>query len=127
MRARHLAFVVLVLGSPALALTQAPTPPPHTADAAPSSKVWAGRHAEFETFLRTAPFTQFEDRLTQVDVRLTKTVRANRMRLRAMVDIYNLFNANTVLGVNTRYGPSWLQPSEVLAGRLWKFGAQFDF
>ena len=61
MRARHLAFLVLVLGSPALALTQAPTPPPQTADAAPSSKVWAGRHAEFENFLRTAPFKKFED------------------------------------------------------------------
>jgi hypothetical protein len=44
-----------------------------------------------------------------------------------MFDVYNLFNARTILGVNTRYGPSWLQPTSVLGGRLVKFGAQVDF
>ena len=40
---------------------------------------------------------------------------------------YNLFNAGTVLGVNARYGPAWLQPNAVLGGRLFEFSAQVDF
>ena len=44
-----------------------------------------------------------------------------------MFDIYNLFNASTVLGVNTRYGPSWLLPSNILGARLFKLGVQVDF
>ena len=44
-----------------------------------------------------------------------------------MLDVYNLFNANTVLLVNTNYGPQWLLPTEVLPGRLFKIGVQLDF
>jgi hypothetical protein len=73
------------------------------------------------------PFTSFEDRLTQMDVRLTKTFRLGGSRLQGMFDIYNLFNAASVLGVNATYGPAWLRPTSVMAGRLFKFGAQFDF
>jgi len=44
-----------------------------------------------------------------------------------MFDIYNALNANTVLGINPTYGSTWLRPTAILAGRLFKFGAQFDF
>jgi hypothetical protein len=44
-----------------------------------------------------------------------------------MFDMYNLFNASTVLAINTNYGPNWLRPSNVLGARLFKFGAQLDF
>lgn len=75
-----------------------------------------------------APFGGgYQDRLTQVDVRLTKIVRFNRVRLQGMFDIYNLLNANTVLSQVTRVGPNYLQPTQILAGRLLKFGAQLDF
>jgi hypothetical protein len=40
----------------------------------------------------------FEARLTQVDVRVTKQVGLGGVRVRGMFDIYNLFNANTILG-----------------------------
>lgn len=73
------------------------------------------------------PFTQREDRLTQVDVRLTKSLRFGKTRLQAMFDVYNLFNASTVLGINPTYGPKWLNPTAIMAARLFKFGAQFNF
>ena len=44
-----------------------------------------------------------------------------------MLDIYNALNASPILSINTRYGPSWLTPTEILAGRLFKFGTQLDF
>ena len=48
-----------------------------------------------------------------------------------MVDVYNLFNANTVLALNNRYSSTgvnlWQQPTSILAGRIFKFGVQFDY
>ena len=69
----------------------------------------------------------FENRIMQVDVRLTKNFRFGRTRLQGMFDIYNVLNANSVLGANATYGSAWLRPTSVMAGRLFKFGAQFDF
>ena len=43
------------------------------------------------------PNTVFEDRLTQVDVRLTKLLHIRRVRLQGMLDVYNLLNASTIL------------------------------
>ena len=74
------------------------------------------------------PNTVFEDRLSQLDVRLTKIVRVRRVRLQGMLDVYNVFNASTVLTTNGRYGGStFLLPSVVMGGRTFKFGAQLDF
>jgi hypothetical protein len=74
-----------------------------------------------------APQTMFEDRLTQLDLRFSKTFRISNGRVRAMFDIYNVLNASTVLQVNNTYGPTWLQPLNLLAPRLFKFGAEFNF
>jgi hypothetical protein len=72
-------------------------------------------------------YAGFEKRLTQVDVRLTKIIRLGSVRVHGMFDAYNVFNASTVLGVNTRFGSEWLLPTQILAGRLFKFSAQLDF
>jgi hypothetical protein len=73
------------------------------------------------------PYIMFEDRLNQLDVRLTRTFTVRRARVQPQFDIYNLFNGNTVLGSNTRYGVSWLVPSAILDPRLLKFGVQVNF
>jgi outer membrane receptor protein involved in Fe transport len=49
------------------------------------------------------------------------------LKVTANFDVYNLFDANTPLAVNTRYGPSFLTPTTVLFGRLAKVGVQLDF
>jgi hypothetical protein len=74
------------------------------------------------------PQTMFEPRGTQLDARVTKifTLRP-RTRLRANLDVYNLFNAADVLSVQNRYGPNWLQAINILAGRMFKVSAQLDF
>ena len=51
------------------------------------------------------PGTLYEPRITQLDARVTRTVRFVRTRLQAHVDLYNLFNASNVLAMNTRFGP----------------------
>jgi hypothetical protein len=77
------------------------------------------------------PNTTFADRLTQFDLQLTRNFTLGRIRLQGMFDIYNLFNAITVLALNNRYTATgtnaWLQPTSILAGRLFKFGVQLDY
>ncbi|MGH9253858.1 MAG: carboxypeptidase regulatory-like domain-containing protein [Vicinamibacterales bacterium] len=73
------------------------------------------------------PRIRFEDRFTQVDVRLGRIVRIGRMRVQGMFDVYNVLNASPVLGLNTRYGAAWLDAQQILAARMFKVGAQFHF
>jgi hypothetical protein len=79
------------------------------------------------TIALLVPNTLFEDRLNQFDVRLTKFIQVGRARLQGRFDVYNLFNASTVLNENFTYGPSWRKPSSILGARLVKLGAQLDF
>ena len=75
-----------------------------------------------------APYTVFEERINQVDLRLSKTVQGrSRLRLEGQFDCYNAFNANPVLAMNTTVGPSWLTPTQVLDARLFKFGVVAEF
>jgi hypothetical protein len=74
-----------------------------------------------------SPETLYADRLYQTDLRVMKSVRVRQARIRAMLDLYNLFNASTVLSHNNVYGPTWLRPFDILQGRLVKFGVQMDF
>jgi hypothetical protein len=48
-------------------------------------------------------------------------------RAQALVDLYNLFNTNPVLALNNTFGPQWQRPTQILQGRLLKFGFQLDF
>ena len=43
------------------------------------------------------------------------------------LDIFNVLNSSDVLAVNTTVGPSWLNPTQVLGGRLFRVSARMDF
>jgi hypothetical protein len=81
------------------------------------------------------PNTLFEDRRTQLDLRLSKTFRlTGRVRLKANLDVYNVLNASSVMAINTTYGPNWLRPvadsytgGAVLDGRLFEIGGRLTF
>ena len=83
-----------------------------------------------EVLDRTSTYT---DRLLQADLRVTKVFNMGPSRMRAMFDLYNMFNDNTVLKFNetygspTRGGADWLNPQALIPGRMLKFGAQLDF
>jgi hypothetical protein len=75
-----------------------------------------------------APYAQYEDRRTQLDLRLTRTFKLGGAgRLRAMLDVYNIFNANSVLGRINTYGPRWGQPTSILPGRMLQLGGDWNF
>jgi hypothetical protein len=74
-----------------------------------------------------APGTMFGDRLNQLDYRLTKNFTIGRVRAQGQFDLFNLLNVSPALLKNNTYGTLWQQPTAVLAGRLFKLGAQFNF
>jgi hypothetical protein len=73
------------------------------------------------------PGTLYEKGFSQLDVRLSRRVRLGGAKLDLMADLYNVFNSNGVLRLNTTYGSNWLRPTQILEGRLFKIGAQLDF
>jgi hypothetical protein len=72
--------------------------------------------------------TVYEDRLQQVDVRVSRLFRfGTRTRLLGSLDIYNLTNSSNVLNMVTRFGPAWLNAIQIMGGRLAKVSVQLDF
>jgi hypothetical protein len=82
-----------------------------------------------------APMTQFLDRITMIDLRLSKILRlGSRGRLQAHVDVYNLLNASTLIGANNNYGSLWQHPfspsgtvDSITPGRMLQFGGELSF
>jgi hypothetical protein len=70
--------------------------------------------------------------LNQLDLRASKRFRFNRYTFRVDADLYNAFNSNWPFTLNTAFSNSttasaWLRPTNVLQGRFFKVGANFDF
>ena len=74
-----------------------------------------------------APSTVFLERVTLLDVRLAKVVNVGGARVKGVLDVYNMFNANTILNENATYGGAWQRPLTIVAGRLFKFGVQVEY
>jgi hypothetical protein len=63
-------------------------------------------------------------------MRVAKRFTLGSARLQEMLDLYNLFNSNTVLRMNGAYGSdgaAWARPQAIVPGRLLKLGAQVSF
>jgi hypothetical protein len=75
-----------------------------------------------------APQVLFEDRISRVDLRLSKAIRVgNRIRVQVNLDAYNALNASSVRAVISTYGARWGQPQQILDARLVQFGGQISF
>jgi len=76
------------------------------------------------------PNTSFtEGRNTQVNFRLSRLFRVNRLRLEPQFDLFNAFNSNQVLVMTTRYGSAWqnVAGTGLLAPRVVRLGLQLNF
>jgi hypothetical protein len=82
-----------------------------------------------------APGTLFGDRLNELDFRLAKKFTVAKTKIEGDFDLYNLTNAAPVTALNVSYGTvgtatagsAWLRPTNLLAGRLAKFGVRVTF
>jgi len=71
-----------------------------------------------------------DERLPDVamfDFRLSRTFRLNDRRVTPMLEVFNLSNADTVVGYNGNVGGSYLRPTEILSPRLLRLGISVDF
>ena len=74
------------------------------------------------------PQSMFEPRQQQLDLRFSRLFRlGSTRRLRANLDIYNVFNASDVVGQSNVYGPTWRNVTAIVPGRMLRVGAQYDF
>jgi hypothetical protein len=77
------------------------------------------------------PNQQYEKRLNQLDLRVSKRFRVGSGTFEAIVDAYNVFNSDTILSETSTYtganGGNWRLPSEILAARFVKFGFQVSY
>jgi hypothetical protein len=78
-----------------------------------------------------APGTEYGERLNQLDLRVAKLLRFGRTRTSVNFDLYNAFNASTVLAENANYAGAalnqWRVPTTIVTARFAKFSVQLDF
>ena len=72
------------------------------------------------------PGTMFGEQSNQLDFRVGKVFRLNRLRTLLNFDFYNALNGNSVLTQNNAFA-AWQVPLSILSARLFKFSLQVDF
>jgi outer membrane receptor protein involved in Fe transport len=72
------------------------------------------------------PGTEYGPRFNQFDLRLTKIIPMGQAQLRAMLDIYNLFNDNAVFSESYAQA-NYLTPTGFMPPRLLRFAFQLDW
>ncbi len=101
------------------------------ADVAPSLGRPLSGNAPNVTVNMLFPGTLYGDRRNQLDLRMTKTFRIQRMKSGVSFEIYNVFNTNAVLTENAVYRDAtqsgWRIPTSIAPPRLLKFSLQLDF
>jgi hypothetical protein len=74
-----------------------------------------------------APQTLFENRISRLDLRLSKIFQINRVRLQLNLDAYNTLNAGSIVSVNSDFDSRWRQPDSVIDPRHVQIGGQISF
>src|ERR1700704_4898051 len=90
----------------------------------PEAKVspWGSGLTTASYYAVTPQGTLFDQRINEVDLRVSRSFRFAAKRLQGMVDFYNIFNNRPAQGVTTTFDSTWLRPTTLLGGRLFKFG-----
>jgi hypothetical protein len=66
--------------------------------------------------------------VTTVDLAARKTFRiGGQVSAEPVVEVFNLWNANTVVGRTTVLGPAYHRATSILGGRVLRFGFNINF
>lgn len=75
-----------------------------------------------------APNTLFEDRVSRLDLRVSKVFQlAPRRRLQINLDAYNALNSSGILAVQNTFDARWRQPTSILDPRLFQISGNISF
>jgi len=73
------------------------------------------------------PGTEYNDRVNQMDLTLSKSLRSHRVDVRPELSLFNLLNANPVLVQINTYGPSLGNVTTILNPRVLRLGVNIRF
>jgi hypothetical protein len=73
------------------------------------------------------PGTMYAPRQRALDLRVSKRIQVGRARLSGNIDVFNVFNATSIVTLNTTYGPAWQRPTLLQGARFLKLSGQIDF
>jgi hypothetical protein len=73
------------------------------------------------------PGTMYGPRQRALDLRISKRFQAGKARLTGNIDVFNIFNATSIVTLNTTYGPAWQRPTLLQGARFLKVSGQIDF
>ena len=103
-------------------------------DGYPYQSTYAVTRTVFPTLTRSSQNVRLSERgderlpdVTMIDLRVSRTFRLGERRITPMIELFNLTNADTVVGYNVNVGSSYLRPTEILSPRLVRFGFSVDF
>jgi hypothetical protein len=103
-------------------------------DGYPYQSSYAVTRTVFPTLTRSSQTVRLtrrgDERLPDVamfDLRISRAFRFGERRITPMMELFNLGNADTVVGYNVNVGSSYLRPTEILSPRLLRLGISIDF
>jgi hypothetical protein len=67
------------------------------------------------------------ERVTMVDLRLSKTFRFGSRRITPQMDLFNIGNSDAVVSVQNAVGGTYLDPREIISPRIIRVGFSVDF
>ena len=73
------------------------------------------------------PGSRFNDRLSQLDLRIARAFRLQGIDLQGAIDVFNALNSSAVFNQVQTYGSSLGRPTDVIQGRIFRFGVQLKF
>lgn len=62
-----------------------------------------------------------------VDLTFKKSFRFQRARIQPTLDLFNIFNSNSIQARTTILGPAYLRASNIVLGRMVKFGVNIEY
>jgi hypothetical protein len=103
-------------------------------DGYPYQSVFGVTRTAFPSLTRSTQNVRLTERgverlpdVAMIDLRFSRTFRLGGRRLTPLLEVFNLTNADTIVGYNANVGTSYLLPTEILSPRLVRFGVMVDF
>ena len=93
----------------------------------PAAAYPGGRRTQSTTMNLVTPGSQYLPRWNQVDLSVRKIFKVKRVRFDGSLDVFNLFNSNSVLNEVNSYGATLYQPTQILQPRLLRLSSTLTF